>query len=290
MNRSRGSNFVKAVAALFALQVAQEVIAFSPSASTSRLHKTRQSKASALYFFPKKAENAVSTKQRAAEEENTTSWSFSGPIQSAWNNWLVAPAEEENDYNKVTKENESTSGLLQMVNTYTKPVQEILDESSSGWALSYADLKPDTSMTPAGQAFLATNLAYLLTGLGLQMAGEYTLGTFTDLCAFASFMYHYQQLESTSDEAVRIALLLDYVFAALAMGTASLYLLVSVFFSNMVLDESLLVAMAVTASSLGFLCLSWKFEYGRPYMAWHSLWHLASAYSGFLIGNLHLTM
>ena len=284
--------YSKILAAFLALQTLPMAASFSSRRLVAKRIPSRQSTALAFFFSPNTSESS-STQQKAVEEENTSFLNFPSTIKSAWSDWLTDDRKEEaedNDYNQVVKDSPTGNGLLQMIDTYTQPIQSVLDESSSGWALSYADLKPDSSMTPAGQAFLATNMAYLLAGLGLQLAGEVTLGTLTDLCALFSFMYHFQQLDATSDQAVRLALLLDYVFALLAMGTASAYLAMTLLFTNVQFDEPLLMAMAVTASSLGFLGLSWKFEYGRPYMLWHSLWHLASAYSGFLIGNLHLTV
>lgn len=182
---------------------------------------------------------------------------------------------------------ENTSGLLQTIEVVTAPVQDILDEYSSGWALSYADLKPDSPETINGRIFLATNLAYLLTGLVLQYQGANELGLATDLCAAFSFQYHYQQLEATNT--VRAALLLDYFFAALAMGLATFYLLVSLTVTS-IFTANVAVAVGLAVLSLGCLGLSWKYEYGQPYMFWHGLWHLASAGAGYAIGDLHTTL
>ena len=219
--------------------------------------------------------------------------------------------------------NNNNSGLLSIIQNTGESMQTVLDDATDGWALSTADLRPETPTTTAGQAFLATNLAYLLAGWYLQyVVGDVVLGVLTEVCALASFQYHYQQLllgqtsssgssssgssSVNSSTAVRWALLLDYIFAGLAIGCATIDLtaaattattatttmssLSSVWTADHhhhALWLELLQAVGVTAAGLGFLTLSWKYEHGKPYMWWHSLWHVASAYAGFLIGNVH---
>lgn len=187
---------------------------------------------------------------------------------------------------RISTENTSF-GVLQTIQVATAPVQDILDEYSSGWALSYADLKPDSAATAPGRLFLVTNLAYLVTGLLLQYHGANELGLATDLCAAFSFQYHYQQLEATNT--VRAALMLDYFFAALAMGLATFYLVMSVSVTSL-LTVNAVMAIGLAGVSLGCLGLSWKYEYGKPYMLWHGFWHLTSAGAGYAIGNLHSTL
>ena len=199
--------------------------------------------------------------------------------------WTKFPGwSNNNEEPRTTANTENTSGLLQTIEVVTAPVQTILDEYSSGWALSYADLAPDTSETTPGRVFLATNLAYLLAGVVLQWQGANELGLATDLCAAFSFQYHYQQLEVTNT--VRAALLLDYVFAAVAMGLATFYLVTSVAVTSL-LTVNVAVAVGLAVVALSCLGLSWKYEYGQPYMFWHGLWHLASAGAGYAIGDLH---
>jgi len=48
---------------------------------------------------------------------------------------------------------------------------------------------------------------------------------------------------------------------------------------------------SVIFSGLGaIVCLSlcWVWEYGLPYILWHSLWHILSAYTAYLVGQVHL--
>jgi len=169
------------------------------------------------------------------------------------------------------------------------PVQETLDALTGDWALSYADLSPDTPRTLTGQAFLATNAAYLIAGIYiLVVSGDLWFGFWTDMAAIASFNYHYNQLlvAGTDGKAnsVRLALTLDYTAAAISILTAGSYLL-----SDISSHAHAFPVVAVAVSAVGLVCLylSWVWEYGRPYMFWHSLWHLCSAYSGYLIGTLH---
>jgi hypothetical protein len=55
-------------------------------------------------------------------------------------------------------------------------------------------------------------------------------------------------------------------------------------------EQLSMVEQSVAVGLLGvfFLALSWRYEYGRPYIVFHSLWHLGSALSGYLIGAAHL--
>lgn len=198
---------------------------------------------------------------------------------------------ERNDANAIGKQDDpyttqisaTNSATLEAFESFVVPVQGILDNITEGWALSYADLSPDSTETINGQLFLASNTAYLIAGAYLAATGDFWLGMCTEVVAVASFNYHYQQLMNTGSVAassVRNALLIDYCFAFLSIGTANLYLL------------SLFPSIPVAGIAVGiaaFICLgcSWIWEYGRPYMVWHSLWHILSAISGYLIGSEH---
>ena len=177
---------------------------------------------------------------------------------------------------------ENTAAIEQiMLNTVT-PMENALDALTGDWAMSYADLRPDNTSTIAGRAFLVTNAAYLVAGIYIFLSGDLWFGFWTDMAAIASFNYHYNQLLAAGQakaSAVRLALLLDYTAAAFSIITATAYLFT---FSSFPI-----LPIAVSTAGLGFLYLSWVWEYGRPYMFWHSLWHLCSAYSGFLIGTQH---
>ena len=171
---------------------------------------------------------------------------------------------------------------LSAIQSFVEPIQDTLDDSSE-FILSYADLRPDSSLTIPGQAFLATNLFYAVTGIAVAMQGDLYFGFLVELCAIASFGYHYTQLEArgeTKAPAVRLAVLVDYVCAFFSLSTALIYLLMG-------LTDASVETFVACALAIGFLFLSWIYETGRPYMFFHSLWHIFGAYGGFLIGSLH---
>lgn len=198
----------------------------------------------------------------------------------------TAPAPEANDEKLPFGFSfESAAALEQFLLDAAAPVEEALDALTGDWALSYADLSPDSTNTVTGQAFLATNAAYLVAGVYILFAGDIWFGFWTDIAAIASFNYHWNQLlvagQDAKASAVRLALLLDYTAAAVSIVTATSYVLSFSIFP--------VQALAISAAGLVFLYMSWIWEYGRPYMLWHSLWHLCSAYSGYLIGTMHAT-
>jgi hypothetical protein len=174
-----------------------------------------------------------------------------------------------------------------------EPIQQVLDECTGGWALNYADLTPESPDTAIGRGFLLTNVFYLVAGLLLTYQGDPTLGFFTDLAAIASFNYHYTQLRATSQkegikDLVRLSLFLDYMAASISILTAVVYVVSASL--QLEPDQLIMVEQSVAVGMVGlfFLVLSWKYEYGRPYIVFHSLWHLGSAVSGYLIGAAHL--
>jgi hypothetical protein len=162
------------------------------------------------------------------------------------------------------------------------PVTTALEETDIGWVLSYADLSPETEDTLTGQAFLATNVAYTIMGLLLQVtAKDAWLGTLTELASAASFAYHYNQLAHPREIGlVRLTLMVDYVIAIACLGT-SFYYLVS--------DPTAVPIAGYISCALAviFLGLSWVWEAGVPYCFNHGLWHLFGAYGGYLIGQAH---
>jgi hypothetical protein len=165
------------------------------------------------------------------------------------------------------------------------PLAERVDEWTGGWGLFYADLSPETTTSPLGITFLLTNLAYALAGFLLTIRGEIVLGTMTECAGAVSFWYHYSQLKYSGQEKnvqVRLALLTDYIFAGSALITGGLYALMLGPFSLPL--GSLLSAVAAVLC----LALSWKWEFGLPYILWHSLWHILSALTGYLIGQAYI--
>ena len=166
---------------------------------------------------------------------------------------------------------------------YANGIEEQLDEISD-WILSYSDLRPDSETTTAGQAFLATNMAYSLAGAYLVQNGDLLFGALTEITAVASFAYHYGQLESKGVNNlpnVRLALLVDYTLAFSSIGVALYYLTTSGS------GEEILTVLPPAVLSLGALGASWVWSTGRPYMILHGLWHFLSAYTGYLVGAIH---
>jgi hypothetical protein len=164
------------------------------------------------------------------------------------------------------------------------PLAEKLDAISGDWALSYADLSPATPKTPAGVAFLATNACYACAGLALGINGDFLLGGLTEIAGIVSFWYHYSQLEFGKDRSeVRLALLTDYITAGSALITGGAYM------AQMGITGVPIDALITGAVAIVCLSLCWVWEFGYPYLFWHSLWHIFSAYTGFLVGQAHLT-
>lgn len=166
---------------------------------------------------------------------------------------------------------------------YLLPLADAVDNATGGWGLSYADLSPQTPRSPAGIAFLATNVLYGAVGVTLSMNGDVFYGTLTELAGLVSFAYHYAQLELGAGRGeVRLALLIDYLTAGSALIVGGIY---------MVQSGLEYLPASVIFSGLGaIVCLSlcWVWEYGLPYILWHSLWHILSAYTAYLVGQVHL--
>ena len=196
------------------------------------------------------------------------------------------------------KSNDNVSFLSGQVNTNTKadqnrsyddfgpllPIAEKLDAITGEWALSYADLTPATPTTPAGIAFLATNAFYAIAGLGLAIRGDFFFGALTEIAGIVSFWYHYSQLKFGQDRSeVRLALLVDYFTAGCALITGGFYM------AQMGVEAIPFDALCLGAVSIGCLSLSWVWEFGYSYLVWHSLWHITSAYTGYMVGQAHLT-
>ena len=160
------------------------------------------------------------------------------------------------------------------------PLAQALEDSTDGWALTYADLAPETHETPIGLGFLATNLAYTICGLLLVSSGNVLLGVLTELASVASFAYHFTQLKLGKNQPlVRVALLVDYVVAAATLFAALVYIL------QVGVDKVPLEGIIASVLAVAFLFLSWVWEEGLPYVFNHGMWHLLGAYAGFMLGQ-----
>ena len=163
------------------------------------------------------------------------------------------------------------------------PIAEAVDEVTGGWALTYADLHPATPRTTIGQAFLATNIFYAAGGLALGVQGDWFYGGLTELAGIVSFIYHYSQLEFGKNRSeVRLALLVDYFTAGAALICGGIYMI------QLGIDSIPLEALITAVGAAVCLSLCWVWEFGYPYIFWHSLWHILSAFTGYLIGQDHI--
>lgn len=163
------------------------------------------------------------------------------------------------------------------------PIAEKLDAATGDWALSYADLSPATPKTPAGISFLLTNVCYALVGISLISQGDLFYGTLVEIAGIVSFWYHYSQLELGQNRSeVRLALLTDYFTAGAALITGGVYMF------QMGLMTIPLDTLIAAGGSLVALGLCWVWEFGYPYLVLHSIWHIGSSYTGYLIGQAHI--
>eukprot|EP00529_Nitzschia_sp_RCC80_P029875 CAMPEP_0113443634 /NCGR_PEP_ID=MMETSP0014_2-20120614/2242_1 /TAXON_ID=2857 /ORGANISM="Nitzschia sp." /LENGTH=320 /DNA_ID=CAMNT_0000334601 /DNA_START=98 /DNA_END=1060 /DNA_ORIENTATION=+ /assembly_acc=CAM_ASM_000159 len=172
------------------------------------------------------------------------------------------------------------SQVLLQAQTALAPAAEIMQEKTDGWALSYADLTPESEQTFVGQAFLATNIAYAMCGALLSVQGEPALACLLEIVSVASFAYHYCQLAApynrTEESTVQLALMVDYIFAFSSIILGLIYLLT---------DQTLPPIEGIASAVAGITCLlaCWKWEKGLPYIYLHSLWHIFSAISGYIV-------
>ena len=216
-------------------------------------HETRKT---ALHAWPGKTNKKESEGKREAD----SSLNLSGDVSEASLFFGVS----------------STKDLEELV----APVSKVLDDQTGGWALSYANLEPEDETTPIGISFLATNIAYGLAGSLLMVNGNVILGVLTELACIASFFYHYSQLKfgQRGSQIVRLTLLVDYFFALSAILVGSVQLLLS--------HQLPMEAVYSGVLAVGTLGACWIWEEGLVYIFFHSLWHLFSALTGYIIGSI----
>ncbi|KAL7526167.1 hypothetical protein ACHAXR_001359, partial [Thalassiosira sp. AJA248-18] len=217
------------------------------------------------YFFFKDEEGESETPQNNNNNNSNE--------QKQSNSNTIIPTSDQTSFAKYGRPQDITSESFGPL----LPIAEAVDEATGGWGLSYADLHPATPQTTIGQAFLATNFFYAAAGLWLGFKGDWFYGGLTELAGIVSFVYHYTQLEFGKNRSeVRLALLIDYFTAGSALITGGVYMIQAGISSVPV--DALLAAGASTVC----LSLCWVWEFGYPYIFWHSLWHVLSAYTGFL--------
>jgi len=104
---------------------------------------------------------------------------------------------------------------------------------------------------------------------------------------------------SASDvQTVQLALLTDYFVAGIniltALGYAFYILWLNITGASAnhgvpqvepEVVDTIIQSVQCGTVAVAFLLLCWKYEQGRPYMIFHSAWHLFSAYAGYLVGT-----
>ncbi len=219
-------------------------------------------------------------------------------------NWSYNPLK----LSSLSSTRQSSISLLSIKNSeadytnFPEPLQDaaqFLDEATGGWALSYADCSPENESTAIGISFLATNIAYLAVGALLYTNGEQLLGVLAEIAGIVSYIYHYNQLASRGENspAVRLSLFIDYFTAGSALLLGVFYLfqdfttlvpsMTGGFGALLSLSPKLLAALGCSTAAITSLALCWVWEFGVPYLFWHSLWHLFSAGTAYFVGGLH---
>ena len=250
------------------------------------------------------------TTTAAKDPEDSSSSSFTshptiGTTASSAPSSSVSAAKPVETTTATTTSSSSSSSVWDTVGTWPliQSIQSNLDTISDGWVLSYANLTPDTPTTAAGRLFLATNLAYGIVGtILLQNYHDISFGVCCEVITVLSFNYHYQQLRNVDRNAVRLSLLCDYIGAAISILLGLYYVIIEPLLLFLSTASSLTMeinAMLLTLQSLQLECVicsivsvlllvsCWIYEVGKPYMILHGLWHIASAYAGYLIGTYH---
>jgi hypothetical protein len=193
---------------------------------------------------------------------------FSLRLKNDNNNNDIKNEYETRDYEYETRDYESLGAF--------KYFAEDLDKRTGGFALQYADTSPYKVNDTIGITFLATNLFYFISGIDIFNNNQPLYAGIIECAGLISSYYHFNQLYyGPGKTEVRVALLIDYFSASLAI-LATLYQYITI-----VIFLHIIPFKALSLGSLGvmFLLLSWKFEYGLPYIFFHGFWHVFSALS-----------
>lgn len=159
-----------------------------------------------------------------------------------------------------------------------KSLAKSVDSTTNNFFLYYADLSPYDEKHWIGLAFLLTNVIYLFSGYLFFVANQNLVGLIVEIAGICSINYHYNQLKFkpgslSNEKIVQFSLFVDYCAAITAIITSFYTLEQYSVSSNSIPWE------VVELTLLGFfsLALSWKWEFGLPYIFFHGLWHIFSS-------------
>ena len=151
---------------------------------------------------------------------------------------------------------------------------------------SYVNCRPFDELTTEGRFFLATNVAFALTGGAMAMqGGSPCLGVCFELAGTFSTFYHWAQLRlgGTSHPFVQLALLFDYMCAFPTIGGGLAYAAAAVSSgAHLPLGAVVCAIGAIVAFVVACLPVCHK---PRRYMLVHGLWHVLGAAAGFFLAT-----
>tara|TARA_B110001452_G_scaffold112048_1_gene92923 strand:- start:1276 stop:1926 length:651 start_codon:yes stop_codon:yes gene_type:complete len=186
------------------------------------------------------------------------------------------------------------SSMARRVNVVTRrevlrPLRRTVYQASqtsevASYVLSYKDCAPFDEHTLEGRFFLATNLAFYLTGAVMSTSSP-ALGALCEMAGTCSIGYHWAQLRvgGTSHPTVQTALLLDYLCALPTVVFGMAYAASAV---SAGADVPLAAGACGLASFVCFIYASLPACHEpRRYMLVHGLWHVLGAFTGYLLAT-----
>lgn len=167
------------------------------------------------------------------------------------------------------------------LNDWMTGVTSKLQSSRYRWLLKYADLRPYSDKNALGILFLLTNVFYEYVGQFIFISAkdnpdQWLYSGTLQVAGLVSSYYHWAQLHYGPDrDIVYKALLVDYVVASFTIMLFS-FRLIQLYASTGVLP---VISLALGSLAVISLLLSWKYEFQLPYIVFHGLWHVLSAFS-----------
>ena len=166
-------------------------------------------------------------------------------------------------------------------------VAKLVDNVTNNFFLYYADLSPYNEKDLVGVAFLLTNAIYLYSGYLFFIANQNIVGLIIDIAGLCSINYHYKQLKYkpgniSNEKIVQFSLFVDYCAAITAILT-SFYTLEQYWATT---NSFPLEVIELSLVGFFFLTLSWKWEFGLPYIFFHGLWHIFTSFGAVKMAEL----